>query len=534
MRSNRVLKMRVGFTWSGRGAIVLLASFLALFLVGGCAEGLSAEENPDGGGDASRPDASGDGGADGATDASGDGPPASCTNAIQDGDETGDDCGGSCPTKCADGQGCEGPGDCESGVCTEDFCQAPTCDDATTNGDETDEDCGGSCPTKCADEEACAQPTDCVSGVCTGEVCQAPTCSDGAVNGSETDEDCGGSCPKCGDGQACSVPADCTSGTCVGELCAPASCTDNVQNNTETDVDCGGSCPGCPTDDSCNVAGDCLSGVCTGNVCQASSCSDGVRNGTESAVDCGGSCSDCPNGQSCNGNSDCQSDTCINGTCQAQSCTDNIQNQDERGIDCGGVCANQANGFRGCSNGTNCSSNLECQSRICNNGSCVACATTVTNVSGTCTCRIRETTSDRRAYRFCAAATDWVSARDNCELVGMKLVRLDNLDENSWVRSNNDSIQGYEPWIGANDRESEGVWRWADGTQFWNGNQTGSATSGRFEYWNVDGSNPPNRTEPSGGTGENCAAYVAWYLGNRERWWDAPCTESRYFICEAY
>lgn len=43
--------------------------------------------------------------------------PDHCGNGRQDGDETGVDCGGSCPTRCGTGQGCQGDGDCQSGVC---------------------------------------------------------------------------------------------------------------------------------------------------------------------------------------------------------------------------------------------------------------------------------------------------------------------------------------------------------------------------------------------------------------------------------
>lgn len=70
-----------------------------------------------------------------------------CNNGVQDGNETGVDCGGSCPP-------------------------CGTCTNGVQDGDETGVDCGGSCP-------AC------------------PTCSDGIQNGNETGVDCGGSCPPC-------------------------------------------------------------------------------------------------------------------------------------------------------------------------------------------------------------------------------------------------------------------------------------------------------------------------------------------------
>ena len=66
----------------------------------------------------------------------------------------------------------------------------PRCDDGRENGDETGVDCGGSCP-PCDRDEGCAGPADCASGVCGGdERCEAPACGDGVVNGDEAcDED---------------------------------------------------------------------------------------------------------------------------------------------------------------------------------------------------------------------------------------------------------------------------------------------------------------------------------------------------------
>jgi hypothetical protein len=98
-----------------------------------------------------------------------------CSDGVQNGDETGVDCGGStcppCPT-CNDGvqNGDETGVDCGGTSCP----PCPTCNDGIQNGDETGVDCGGpTCP-------AC------------------PTCNDGIQNGDETGVDCGGSeCPEC-------------------------------------------------------------------------------------------------------------------------------------------------------------------------------------------------------------------------------------------------------------------------------------------------------------------------------------------------
>ena len=105
---------------------------------------------------------------------------ATCSDGIQNGTETGVDCGGSCsacvaaPT-CSDGvkNGTETGVDC-GGSCSA-CVAAPTCSDGVQNGTETGVDCGGSC-------------VACVA---------APTCSDGVKNGTETGVDCGGLCSAC-------------------------------------------------------------------------------------------------------------------------------------------------------------------------------------------------------------------------------------------------------------------------------------------------------------------------------------------------
>ncbi len=115
----------------------------------------------------------------------GGGPTPTCNDGIQNGDETGIDCGGSACAAC------------------------PTCNDGVQNGNETGVDCGGSCA-------PCATCNDGVqngneTGIDCGGSCSAcPTCNDGVQNGDETGVDCGGSCTPCntGGGGCSSVTID--------------------------------------------------------------------------------------------------------------------------------------------------------------------------------------------------------------------------------------------------------------------------------------------------------------------------------------
>lgn len=71
--------------------------------------------------------------------------PASCSNGVLDPGETDVDCGGPQCNACGDGGACSLGDDCTSQVCTAGICQAPTCTDGVQNGTETGEDCGGTC-----------------------------------------------------------------------------------------------------------------------------------------------------------------------------------------------------------------------------------------------------------------------------------------------------------------------------------------------------------------------------------------------------
>ncbi len=157
-----------------------------------------------------------------------------CNDGIQNGNETGVDCGGSCPPcpTCNDGIQNQG----ETGVDCGGPCPAcPTCDDGIQNQGETGVDCGGPCP-------ACP-PTS--------------SCTDGIKNGDETGVDCGGSCPPCptcNDG----IQNQGETGVDCGGPCAPctATCNDGIQNQGETGVDCGGPCPACPPPSYCASKGN--------------------------------------------------------------------------------------------------------------------------------------------------------------------------------------------------------------------------------------------------------------------------------------
>ena len=111
-----------------------------------------------------------------------------CFDGIQNGGETGIDCGGPC-------QPCP---------------PAPTCFDFIQNGDETGIDCGGICP-------ACL-PT--------------PTCFDGIQNGGETGIDCGGPCSACPPGGSQNVGIGTNNPTAKLEVVGDVKVSGKISNVT--------------------------------------------------------------------------------------------------------------------------------------------------------------------------------------------------------------------------------------------------------------------------------------------------------------
>lgn len=211
---------------------------------------------------------------------------------IQNGTETGIDCGG------------------DTGF----PCPAPNCHDGIQNGTETGIDCGDM-----------IEPSIC------GE-CPDPTCDDGIQNiHIELNEDLPAGYVvvtetgiDCDDNNLTSCP-DCPLYTCF----------DGIQNGSETGIDCGGTgaCSGTPCSDVVSCANGIMDGAETGIDCDddpntlcppCATCADGIKNGPEFDVDCvdypipGFDCPVCP------------------------SCHDGVMNQDpdagqyELDIDCGG------------------------------------------------------------------------------------------------------------------------------------------------------------------------------------------------------
>jgi hypothetical protein len=175
-----------------------------------------------------------------------------------------------------------------------------------------------------------------------------PTCNDGIQNGDEEGVDCGGSnCPPCQVSPTCNdgiQNGDEEGVDCGGSNCPPCqatpTCNDGIQNGDEEGIDCGGSnCAPCATCNDGIQNGDETGVDCGGPDCPACpTCNDGIQNGNETDVDCGGP--DCPACPTCDDgiqNGDETDVDCGGPDCPAcPTCNDGIQNGDEEDVDCGG------------------------------------------------------------------------------------------------------------------------------------------------------------------------------------------------------
>ena len=113
-------------------------------------------------------------------------------------------------------------------------------------------------------------------------------------------------------------------------------------------------------------------------------------------------------------------------------------------------------------------------------------------------------------YVYCHTARPWTTARDQCAAAGMQLVRIDSRGENDFVQN---LLEDSTAFIGANDRDSEGRWRWLDG--------------GALSYTRWASG------EPNDAGGEDCGRLYGDRGTEPGLWVDVECTSSYDWTCES-
>jgi hypothetical protein len=309
---------------------------------------------------------------------------ASCRDGVNDGDETGVDCGGSCPP-CDDGAPCKGPADCKSkhcdglgggggggagggaggagaggggggnalGVC------APCTAHADCAADEYCDPASGACASKKADGQSCQEPAACLSASCSDGVC--------------CDAPCGGAC------DACSVAA----GATTDGVCALVGKGAPGNPLCEGGFACDGASTGCPT--SCSQ-GDGLACV-GGKPCKDAKCCDATCD------------------------ADCQ--TCVTGTCAPVTGADDPDT-------CTGASTCDALGVCKKKNGVGCSTGAECATGHCTDAVC--CDKAPAACAGPCeACNLAGALgacSPRPSTTVCRPKSDVCDLEEKCDGVG--------------------------------------------------------------------------------------------------------------------
>jgi len=133
-----------------------------------------------------------------------------------------------------------------------------------------------------------------------------------------------------------------------------------------------------------------------------------------------------------------------------------------------------------------------------------------------CTGAFRE-----HAYLICSVQAPWADAEKDCEAHGMRLVRIDDDAENTWVHKVAFGYGVDRSWLGGSDSHAAGDWRWADGTQFWSGLASGMRVGCLYSNWD---SGEPNDM----GDAEHCVV-----MFDKMTWNDDDCATLHRYVCEA-
>uniref|UniRef100_A0A8C2EEC4 C-type lectin domain-containing protein n=1 Tax=Cyprinus carpio TaxID=7962 RepID=A0A8C2EEC4_CYPCA len=113
-------------------------------------------------------------------------------------------------------------------------------------------------------------------------------------------------------------------------------------------------------------------------------------------------------------------------------------------------------------------------------------------------------------YYMSNETKNWTESRQDCLKKEADLIIINSSEEQDFVKNN---TVNREFWIGVNDSDVEGRWKWVDGSNL---------TSG---FW--------ASKEPNGGTKENCAVTYLIEHPTLLGWLDVKCNNinGSYFTC---
>ena len=113
---------------------------------------------------------------------------------------------------------------------------------------------------------------------------------------------------------------------------------------------------------------------------------------------------------------------------------------------------------------------------------------------------------------------NWWTAKENCINNSAQLVKIESSGETNFIKTQ--FLSGtVDYWIGLTDVETEGIWKWSDG----------SIVSG-YTYWGDSQPNNINGNQDCGGI------RMGWHYNQYfdAEWHDNKCTLTKGYICEIY
>ncbi|XP_070845608.1 CD209 antigen-like [Chaetodon trifascialis] len=108
-------------------------------------------------------------------------------------------------------------------------------------------------------------------------------------------------------------------------------------------------------------------------------------------------------------------------------------------------------------------------------------------------------------YHISSTKKNWQQSRDDCLQKGADLIIINSKEEENFAKHFKKCL-----WIGLTDTETEGKWKWVDGTPL------------TESYWGY--------REPNGGRSENCGDIQ--FFSAENSWNDEACSYSCFWICE--
>lgn len=112
-------------------------------------------------------------------------------------------------------------------------------------------------------------------------------------------------------------------------------------------------------------------------------------------------------------------------------------------------------------------------------------------------------------YALFTQSSTWNSARDSCRSDSAELVKIESSNENNFIKKNF-LASGADYWIGLTDEETEGEWKWSEGSSL-----TG------YTHWDPGQPSDTVHYQNCGGIRHSSAV-----------WHDKPCSEWRGRICK--